>query len=165
MPYGCGVDRVDRWLNAQRGWRRLLTGWLVLAPALADLGLWWSAYGNFDGNATVPTGTLLLRVAIAALAGIPLAAMQVRPPKRRRKSRAWEPGYSWRRITAMYILMTELGVLAYGSTRTLAWQQQHRPYKALFIALAVSGVMLIWHWRYYGKVRRQAEAAAQGPGN
>jgi hypothetical protein len=159
------VDRVDRWLNAQRGWRRLLIGWLVLAPALLDVGLWWSAQGNIDGQATVPTGTVLVHVAIVALVGIPLAAVQVRPPMRRRKSRVLEPGFSWRMIAAMYTLMTSQAVLAYGFTRTLAWQLQHRPYKALFLALAVGGVMLIWNGLYWRKLRRQAEAGAQDSGN
>ena len=158
------MDRVDRWLNAQRGWRQLLIGWLAIAPALLDGGLWWSAWGNI-GDTTVPTGTVLLRVAIVALAGIPLAAGQVRPLKRSRKSRAWDRGFSWRMISAMYILMADWGVLAYRDTRTLAWQQQHRPFPALFLALAAGGVMLTWNRLYWRKLRRQAEASAQDSGN
>ncbi len=113
----------------------------------------------------MPTGTVLLRVAIAAMAGIPLAAMQVRRQLRRRKTRAWEPWFSWRAIAGMYSLQAGLGVLAFGDTRTLAWQQQHRSVKAVFLALAVSGVLLIWNGLYWRKLRRQAEAGAQGSGN
>lgn len=160
------MDRADRWLNEQVGWRRLLIGWLVIAPALVDAGLWWSAGENLDGNATVPTGTVLLRVAIAVLAGSPLAALQVRPWRRRRKSRAWEPRFSWRTIVAMHALMVGTGVLAYGNTRTLAWQQpqHHRVSGALFVALAVDGVLLIWNGLYSRKLRRRAEADAQAAG-
>ena len=68
-------------------------------------------------------------------------------------------------IAAMYILITDPCVAAYANTRTLAWQQQHRPGKALFLPLVVSGVMLIWNGLYHRKVRRQAESGAHGSGN
>jgi hypothetical protein len=157
------VDRVDRWLNAQRGWRRLLVGWLVTAPALVVMGLWWSGWGNIDSGTTVPTGAVLLHVAIAALAGIPLMAVQVWPRRRRRKSRAWEPRFSWRMIVGMDTLMTGMGVLAYANTRTLAWQQHqhHLVSAALFVSLVVDGVMLIWNGLYSRKLRRQAGASAR----
>jgi hypothetical protein len=160
------VDRVDRWLNAQRGWRRLLIGWLAIAPALLLMGLWWSAWGNIDADVTVPIGTVLLRVAIVAVAGIPLAAVQVRPLRRRRKSRPWEPGFSWRMIAGMYVMMTGWGVSTYGNTRTLAWQQHqhHLLSGALLLSVVGYGVMLIWNGRYYRKLRRQAEADAQAAG-
>ena len=159
------MDRVDHWLNAQRGWRRLLIGWLYLAPTFLDAGLLWSGWGNIEGDATVPTGTVVLRVVIAALAGVPLAPVLVRLQMWGRKSRPWTSGFSWRMTVGIYILMAGMGAQAYGDTRTWAWQREHLPYKAIFLVLAVSGVMLIWNLLYWRKLRRQAEAAAQGSGN
>jgi hypothetical protein len=159
------VDRVDRWLNAQRGWRRLLICWLYFAPVFVDEGLLWSGWGNIANDATVPTGAVLLRVGIAALAGVQLAAVLVRLQMWGRKSRPWAPGFSWRMTVAIYVLMAGMGAQAYGDTRPWAWQHQHLPHRAIFLALAVAGVMLIWNLLYWRRLQRQAEAGAQGPGN
>jgi hypothetical protein len=61
------MDRVDRWLSAQRGWRRLLIAWLILEPALINAGLLWSGWGNIDDQGTVPTGSVLWHVPYRAL--------------------------------------------------------------------------------------------------
>jgi hypothetical protein len=150
------VDRVDRWLNAQRGWRRLLIGWLFVAPVAVDAGLLWSGSGNLDDQGTVPTGSVLLRVAIAVLVAIPVAAVLVRLQLRILKSRPWNPGFSWRMIAAMYVLMTGMDVVVYGDTRTLAWRHQHVPYNAIFLADAAFFVLVIWNALYLRKLRRQA---------
>ena len=66
-------------------------------------------------------------------------------------------------IAATYILMSGMGALAYGNTRTLAWQQHQHDLLSMagFLALAGYGVMVIWHLRYGEKLRRKAEADAQ----
>jgi hypothetical protein len=159
------VDRVDRWLNVQRGWRRLLVGWLFFAPLFVDAGFLWSGWGNLDDQATVPTGSVLVRVVIALVAGIPLVAVLVRLQTRRRKSRPWEPGFSWRLFAAMYVFMAGAGAESYGETRTWVWRHQHLPFKALILSNAVACVLGIWNARYYRKLRRQAEADAQAAAN
>lgn len=157
--YRCRVDRVDRWLNAQRGWRRLLIGWLALAPVLVDFGLLWSSWGNFDDQATVATRSVLVRVAIAALVGVPLADVMTRLQMRWRKSRPWAPQFSWRTIAATYVFMAGACAASYGETRTLAWQHQHLPYRALYISDGAACVLFIWDALYRRKLRRQAEDA------
>lgn len=156
---------MDRWLNAQRGWRRLLIGWLYLAPMSLVAGLMWSAWGNVGNDTTVPTGTVLLHVVIAVLAGVPLVVVVLRLQMWGQKSRPWAPGFSWRMTVAMYVFMAGMGAQAYGDTRTWAWQRKHLPYKVIFPAIVVYGVMLIWHLLYWRKLRRQAEGGAQSPGN
>ena len=155
------MDRLDRWLDGQRGWRTVLISWLVIAPWLVNLGLLWSAWGNFDDRGTVPTGSVLVRVAITAVAGIPLAAVQVRRQRRSRKRRPWAPALSWRVIAADYVLAGWLCAQSYGMTRTLVWRHQHLSFKALFLAYAVAGALLLWNAVYYRKLRRRAEADAQ----
>ena len=64
-----GLDRLDRWLNAQRGKRRLLLLWLDAYPPgflLSDvLWAWWAFKGD--------TGrTILGATAVALLAAIPM---------------------------------------------------------------------------------------------
>jgi hypothetical protein len=165
VPYGCRVDRVDRWLNAQHSWRRILIAWLVFAPPFLSLGLLWSAWGNFDDQRTVPTGSVLLHVGIAALASIPLAAFRVRSGSRRRKSRPWEPLFSWRMIVGMDGIMITQAFLLYGETRTLTWRHQHLPFTALYLADTAGLILLVWHGRYLRKLRRQAEADPQAAAN
>jgi Ca2+/Na+ antiporter len=160
-PYGCYVDRVDRWLNAQRGWRRLLTGWLFLAPAAVNAGLLWSSWGNANDQGTVATGSVLLRIAVAVLAAVPLAAVLMRLQLRRLRSRPWEPRFSWRMFVAMYVFMTGVSISVYGDTRTLAWRQRHPSYNTLYLADAVFIVLLIWNGLYYRELRRRAAAEAQ----
>ncbi|HTR94944.1 MAG TPA: hypothetical protein VMI73_24705 [Trebonia sp.] len=156
------MDRLDWRLTAQRGWRRLLIGWLVFVPVFLDAGLLWSGSGNLDDQATVPAGSVLPRVAIAALAGIPLAAVLVWLLMRRRKSRPWEPVFSWRMIAGLYVFMTGACAAAYGDTRTLAWRRQHLlPLRALLLLDALAGALYVWNALYCRKLRRQAEAGAQ----
>lgn len=152
---------MDRWLNAQRGWRRLLICWLALAPALVDTGLVWSGWGNGQGRATVPTGSVLVHVAIAALAGIPLAALSAVLHRRRQKSRPWAPGLSWRMIAALYVIIIPQCVTSYGDARTWTWQYKHLPHAALFLTVAAGLVLLFWHASYSDKVVRQAKARAR----
>jgi hypothetical protein len=65
----------------------------------------------------------------------------------------------------MYAFMAGLGAQAYGNTRTWGWPRQHLPSMAIFLTIVVYGLMLIWHLRYYVKLRRQAEAGTQDSGN
>jgi hypothetical protein len=155
------VDRVDRWLSAQHGWRRLLIGWFVFAPVFLGGGLLWSGSGNLDDRGTVAAGSILLRVAIAALAGIPLAAVLLWLQTRRPKSRPWAPLFSWRLVVGFYVFMAGVCTGAYGETQTLAWRRQHVSFKAILLADAMFFAMVIWNTSYYRKLRRRAEADAQ----
>jgi hypothetical protein len=155
------VDRVDRWLNAQRGWRRTLIAWLYLAPMLLDFGLMWSAYGNLDNGATVPAGSVLVHVAIVGLAGIPLSAVLAGLQRWSAKSRPWAPLISWRVIIAVYLYVGGMCAQAYGMTRTLVWRHQHISYKMVLLSGVVAGVLLIWNLLYYRRLRRRAEAEAK----
>jgi hypothetical protein len=65
-------------------------------------------------------------------------------------------------FVAMYVFMGAMSVSTYGQTRTQAWRHQHVPYPALFLADAAFFVLLFWNARYVRKLRRQAEADAQG---
>lgn len=123
----------------------------------------WSGSGNFDSDKTVPTGTVLIHVVIAAVAGIPLAAVLVRLLTWQVKSRPWAPTFSWRMTAATYVSMAGLGVQAYGDTRTWAWQHQHLPYQALFLSPVAYAALFAWHGLYHRKLRRQAEAGLGPP--
>lgn len=152
------VDRVDRWLNVQRGWRRLVIGWLVFAPVFLDVGLLWSSWGNRNDQGTVPTGSVLAHVAIALAVGIPLAAVLVAAQVRVQKIRPWTPWVSWRMIVGLYVFMAGNCAATYGETRTLTWQHQHVPDNVLYLADAVFFLLVLWTVLYYRKLRRQAEA-------
>lgn len=154
------MDRVDRWLNAQHGRRRLYIGLLIMLPALVNAGLWWSGWGNYDEQRNMPTGRVLLHVAIVVLVGLAVAAAVERLARRKRKARPPAPAANWRWIAGLEATMTGQAIMAYGSTRTLASQHRLLPYAALL--LLAGGVLLALHGIYARKLRRQARAAGEG---
>jgi len=52
------MDRLDVWLNAQRGWRRFALMWLGVYPFGWFLGDAWLSARNFDSGAVPGTGFL-----------------------------------------------------------------------------------------------------------
>jgi len=93
-----GVDRVDFWLNAQRGWRRFLLCWVQAGPAIVWLGVCVRELWAMGDRA--PAGPLTFGAA-SALIALPVSCMlAVVSDRRMRRSPggAW-PLLSWRAMT------------------------------------------------------------------
>jgi hypothetical protein len=135
-----GLDRLDWWLNGQRGSRRLLLLWLDAYPAgfaLCD-ALWacWAFKGDL-GRAILGAG------AVALLAAIPMVfvlsgehALRVKQ-MRRKPGKAW-PRLSWRRFASRLLLVSGV-VLAFA---VFADNQYGRPHPALLTAKWFQAVIL-----------------------
>jgi hypothetical protein len=66
------VDRLDTWLNAQRGWRRLaLIGATLYAPTFMTGFCAWLCVGLWAGGAA--QGPTLPALAIGAILAVPAA--------------------------------------------------------------------------------------------
>jgi len=107
-----GLDRLDWWLNAQRGKRRLLLLWVDAYPFgfIACVAFW--AFWAFEPDAV---RTVLGAAAVAVLVAVPLAfvlsglhAVRARAPYGR-AARAW-PRLSWRGIGAWFLMVVLVAV-------------------------------------------------------
>jgi hypothetical protein len=135
-----GLDRLDWWLNAQRGSRRRLLLWLDAYPlgfALCD-ALWacWAFKGDF-GRAVLGAGAVALLVTVPlvfALSGLhALRAKEMRrnPPK------AW-PRLSWRGFASRFLVVS-IVVLAFAD---FADNQYGRPHPAVLTAGWLQAVLV-----------------------
>ncbi len=127
-----GLDRLDWWLNAQRGERHLLLLWLDAYPLgflLVDV-LWasWAFKGDVGW-------TILGAAAVALLVAIPvvfavsgLHALRV-GEVRRKPGKAW-PRLSWRRFAFRLLLVSFVAL----NFVVFADNQYGRPHPALLSA-------------------------------
>jgi hypothetical protein len=131
-----GLDRLDRWLNAQRGERRLLLLWLdgyPLGLVLSDaLWAWWA----FKGDAG---RTFLGATAVALLAAIPMAFVMsglysLRITQMRSKPGKIWPRLSWRGLALRFLS----GGVVVLYLINVADKQYGRPHPALLTT--------IWFW-------------------
>jgi hypothetical protein len=122
-----GVDRVDHWLNAQRGWRRYLLCWLQVGPAIVWIGVCVREVWAMGDRA--PAGPLAFGAA-SALIALPVACLlAVVSDRRARRSpgTAW-PLLSWRAMTWGIALAFGGAVVEvlYGHAPGSGWARQHR---------------------------------------
>ena len=155
--YGCCVDRVDRWLNTQRGWRRVFVAWVTIAPIGLGSGALWATWRE----EAVGTGVVGLRVAVGVLAALPVAVLLLRLGLWRvRKSRPWYPPFSWRTMAYLYSFMAGMTTSVYGSDQILAGRH-HDSFKPFALLMGAALVFLVWDALYSRKLRRRAEADAR----
>ena len=122
-----GVDRVDLWLNAQRGWRRVLLCWLQAGPAIVWVGVGVREVWAMGDRA--PAGPLTFGAA-SALISLPVACMlAVVSDRRVRRSPggAW-PLLSWRAMTwglSLALCGAAVAEALYGFAPWSAWAHRH----------------------------------------
>ena len=155
--YHCGVDRLDTWLSAQRGWRRDLLLWLYIGPLVIMLcAMAWSWTGQAGW------------VAIPIVLGIG-GWLSIRRPeeiRRRTPRKKWRPpDLSWRRTLAALLLSACQAVNAYiGPDETTArWRHWHPAFGTVnLVASAAFTILVIAAFRYVRRMSRQAAVQAQG---
>jgi hypothetical protein len=114
------VDRVDSWLNRQRGWRRGLLGWLHMYGLTIMVG---SALWSLFGPGTPGLGLAFLRVTgWSALAAAPLTGLIAFLQGTRTGKRSV---FSWRVSAAalFFLSAAELNVL---TDQQADWPRSHR---------------------------------------
>jgi hypothetical protein len=105
------VDRLDTWLNAQRGWRRLaIIGVATYAPIAC---LVFACLGFFSllssSGPPVPVGAVVAIAVLAVPAAVGLGSitariysLRARSPKRRK---GWPPFLMWRQISLLWMIL------------------------------------------------------------
>jgi hypothetical protein len=161
LCYGCPVDRLDTWLNAQRGWRLLLVRCVVSAPVGLAGGALWSQRVTFD-PATPQVRALAARMALCTAASFLLAALTLLPPAwrgpARRPDRPWP---TWRLIAYLYSFFAGFVVMAYEQAEPLPWRWHNGwVFPVQLALLGVSFVMFVWNMHYLGRLRRLRDHGA-----
>jgi hypothetical protein len=162
------VDRLDAWLNAQRGWRRLALVWLQLYPAsivIANGYLTWRNRTPDQPPAISYVSLLTLAVPVATVLAVPFLLLRTARVRRiRRRGGLVEPFLSWR-FTALFLLLAgsmTLGVII--NDHGVGWRQQHEALWNVVMALAIAAVVLgLETFRYAHCLRRPANQPANDP--
>jgi hypothetical protein len=152
------VDRLDTWLNAQRGNRRELLIWLWLAPLAAMIAtMTWTSFE--------PAGPLVI---IAGLVVFALLRVGARLLKRASASRKgpdgkWTlPMFTWRRFALMYLICGNLTVNAlFWPAPSPGWEHWHQVHDTAELVCAVCYLaLLIAEIRYQRRVRENSGGGA-----
>jgi len=105
------VDRVDSWLNRQRGWRRVLLFWLHISIFTTTVGsALWSMFGSGTPGLDI---AFLHVVAWSALAAVPLTGLTVYLRHTRRVGTDDRRVFSWRASAGILLFLAagELNIL------------------------------------------------------
>jgi hypothetical protein len=164
------VDALDIWLNTQRSWRHFAVAWLTALPAGVALGAVWAGYSDLTGPTALGASAVLARMAIGAVASVPLAALlfSVESLSRRRPAKPGKnrtPRYLWRGIAGVYLLIADNSYSVWADGQPLQWRQQH-DFLIVQVGLDVIAVALvIWNLQYWSRLkRRTAVVATNDPG-
>jgi hypothetical protein len=162
--YHLVVDRVDSWLNAQRGWRRFGVMFLCMLAPTAGLfvaaNVWWR--DSSSNSATHTTGqvvqSLVASVPVAAVLACLMLIVTVlanrRPgmPQWRRQSRI-----TWRAAAGVALLGLNSVVSALTSAQPPRWRQDHWETFPLQLIMAAGALaLLFWNARHYRRLSAQA---------
>ena len=157
------MDRLDTWLNAQRGWRFLLARCVFFAPLGLAAGSVWTHAVTVD-PATPQVRALFARMALCVGASFLLAALTMLSPDWRRPARrTGRTVPAWRLIAGLYSFCGSFVVSAYRDAEPLAWRQ-HNGW-AFLVQPALIGVfvaMLAWRGDYLRRLRRRRDHGVSG---
>jgi hypothetical protein len=104
------VDRLDIWLNAQRGWRRLL---LMLATCygstlVLSYGIWGLSTSEFAVPALDTALIAVLAIPGAVCIGSVMATSHARRARNPRRKKGQPPFFMWRTTVGLWLLSSEL---------------------------------------------------------
>jgi amino acid transporter len=135
------VDRLDTWLNAQRGWRRLAFIGLATYAPIACLG--FGILGFFalfsSSSPSVPAIVAIATLALPAAVGLgsisaAIYSRRARNPKRRKGQ---PPFFMWRFIALMWMILAGVATTSLTSPGQEAAAIAHLICTILVIPLAV----------------------------
>lgn len=133
------MDRLDTWLNAQRGWRRLL---LMIATWYAStLLLCSSVWMLSTSEFTLPTFDAIviavLAIPGAVFIGLALAANYARHTRSPKRKKGQPPFLMWRTTVGLWLLTSELLITLF--------IPHHGHHKSLFVLdmILLGGYLLL----------------------
>ena len=104
------MDRLDTWLNAQRGWRRLLlmiATWYGSTLAIS-YGIWGLSTSEFAVPALDIAVIAVLAIPGAVCIGSVLATIYARRARNPRRKKGLPPFFMWRTTVGLWLLSSEL---------------------------------------------------------
>lgn len=158
-----GLDRLDRWLNAQRGPRRLLLLWLDGMPLAVAVSIMLWGWLVVDNVAGADTSGLRAAVVVATILAVPFGLLLSGLQSLALRSPGKDPGqlyprFSWRR--SVFLALIELAP-AYGFMYSASGQQLPRmPLLLSMLPVAAAAVMAFWETRYRKRAARNRLARA-----
>jgi hypothetical protein len=170
--YHSRVDRLDTWLNSQRGWRHLLVAWLMALPGGIALSEMWVLMSSMFGPTALGVSAVLERMALGFVASVPLAVLVFsiesrsrRRPSKRGKNRM--PRYRWRGMVAISLLIAANACITLTTSESVQWRRQQSPF--FFVAPVgldvIAMAFMIWNLQYWHRLRRTIEVARNHPGS
>jgi hypothetical protein len=160
-----GLDRIDRWLNSQRGPRRILLFWLDGMPlsillTLALVG--WQVMRGLSGASTPsPRAVEAVAIVLAVSGGFLMSGLLTLTLRLAQSGlRRFQPRFSWRR-SSYSVLMTSW------PTFNLAYFSIHGHWPVvrvwpLLLWMIMWMAMLFWNDSYLKRAARARLARAQG---
>jgi hypothetical protein len=140
------VDRLDTWLNAQRGWRRLL---LMIATWYASTLLlcccaWMLSTSDFALPALDATVIAILAIPATICLGSAMAANYARGARNPRRKKGQPPFFMWRTAVGLWLIpfYVLIGFLS-------PFRAHHRTVFVLEIILVGGYLLLVAETRRY----------------
>jgi hypothetical protein len=166
------MDRLDTWLNAQRGWHGFLVAWLVALPGGVALSTLWVAASQLFGPTALSASAVLARLELGVVASVPLAVLNFalvsiyrRRPAKRGKNPM--PRYLWRGIASIHALVAAGAYEIWVGAQPVQRHRQHHSFLIFFGLLALASLyvaaiaLMIWNLQYSRRLQqRTAEVAA-----
>jgi hypothetical protein len=148
------MDRLDVWLNAQRGWRRFALLMLqVGAPCVVISFGCFGLLNRLPAHGLPLAGIIALGVVAAGMTGL-LDAWRARNGRSERAVRL-----SWRVMAYTPVIMSPFILILLTANASPEWDQQHHALKtiALFVLLPCVLIVTLERMRYERRVRETAE--------
>jgi hypothetical protein len=156
------VDRLDTWLNAQRGGRRELLVWLWLSPLAAMIAA--MTWASFE-----PAGPGLI---IAALVVLVLLRVGTRTLMRARPSATPEdrdakwtpPVFTWRQFAMIYLICPNIIInVLFWPVQSPGWEHWHQIHdNAELICSVCFLALVIGEIRYLRRLRQNSGGGIAG---
>jgi hypothetical protein len=163
-----GLDRLDRWLNAQQGKPRLVLTWLEVWPITALLILTLTMWA-FPGSLAA---RFLLSIVLAQPATIPLSylasGLHALHARRARKNPArFRPRFAWRQFAFVSLLLSCVPLQHLANSMDIDSIEHNQPPVLAFLIFMLPCTcavgLMIWNDRYQKRAARIRLATAARP--
>jgi hypothetical protein len=140
------VDRLDTWLNAQRGWRRLLlmiATWYGSALVLGR-GVWGLSTSEFALPALDSIVIAVLALPGAVCIGSVMAVIYARHTRSPKRKKGQPPFFMWRTTLGLWLLSFDLSITVF-----LPTPGHHRSILVLAMVFLGGYLLLLLETRRY----------------
>jgi hypothetical protein len=156
------VDRLDTWLNAQRGRRRLWLVCLNAYPAAVCIAVIVMGSQNLTGRQPPGIALIFWSLALAVPGALPLGGLilltRQRYERRARARGKFEPPFFlWRMTGYIFLLATAITIQQFGIAQPPGWQHERHVLDLIsLVFLACAMILLLDGLRYTHRLRRLA---------